>query len=313
MELQSERPLLSILIPAYQYAEGVCRILGGIQPLSLGTCEVIVFDDSLDGEVEGAVAYWRGSTGMQVAYQRNRPPKGAAANWNALLDVARGEFCWLLHHDEFPIRTNFVEELIAVLRQNPEVDVLLLDCVLVDPASGWNRRHLPIWLRTLVVQRFPYYLFRRNVIGPTSSLVVRRALYPRFDVRLRWLIDVDAYVRLLRITKRLKLCPQIQIGSLLRRVDSITARLGSSIPQLGQEERAYLREVHPEDGFWLAPVASESVWNRLIRVSEIVGWNVMRVCTRIVALCCFGAVPRAVIKQAIHPQRTRAPSSAPAP
>jgi len=292
-------PLLSILLPAYRYREGVRRILSLLQPLPFADCELIVLDDSPDDEVEKEVMRWCSATGMQVAYQRNRPALGAAANWNALLDKARGKYCLLLHHDEFPLGGRFVMNLIQELRKDPDVEVIMLDCVLIDPQNGRCRRHLPTWLRAFVINRFPQYLFRRNVIGPTSALVVRRSLYPRFDERLRWLIDVDAYVRLLKVAKSLRLCPQIQVGSILGQANSITACLGTSIPQIAREERAYLEGVHHTNSLWLGPVRHETILYSMLRACEAVCWNLMRGLTRITAMFCAGPVPRLVVQQAM--------------
>lgn len=299
--VSNEKPLLSILLPAYRYREGVHRILSLLHPLPVADCELIVLDDSPDDEIEQEVMRWCSATGIQVAYQRNRPALGAAANWNALLDKARGKYCLLLHHDEFPLGDRFVMNLIQELRKDPDVDVIMLDCVLINPQNGQCRRHLPTWLRAFVVNRFPQYLFRRNVIGPTSSLVIRRILYPRFDVRLRWLIDVDIYVRLLKVAKCLRLRPQIQVGSILGRADSITTGLGSAIPQIAREEQAYLKEVHHTTSLWLGPVGNELILHSILLACEAVCWNLMRGLTRITAVFCGGPVPRSVIQQTMKP------------
>jgi glycosyltransferase involved in cell wall biosynthesis len=292
-------PFLSILLPAYRYREGVHRVLSLLQPLPFADCELIVLDDSPDDEIEQDVVRWCSATGMQVAYQHNRPALGAAANWNALLNKARGKYCLLLHHDEFPLSNHFVINLIQELRKDPDVDVIMLDCVLIDPQNGRCRRHLPTWLRTFVVSRFPQYLFRRNVIGPTSSLVIRRTLYPRFDVRLRWLIDVDVYVRLLKVAKCLRMCPQIKVGSILGRTDSITTGLGSSIPRIAREERAYLEGVYHTTSPWLGPVHNEPILHSMLRACEAMCWNLMRGLTRITAAFCVGPVPRSMVQKAM--------------
>lgn len=296
------KPLLSILVPAYCYGDGLVRILTRLRLLPMEDCELIVLDDSPDDGVEQEVVRWSSATGMQVAYQHNRPALGAAANWNALLDKARGKYCLLLHHDEFPLGHNFVMNLIQELRKDPDVDIFMLDCILIDPQNRRCRRHLPTWLRTFVVKRFPQYLFRRNVIGPVSTLVIRRMLYPRFDERLRWLIDVDVYVRLLKVTRRLRLCPQIQVGSILGRADSITAGLGSSIPQIAREERAYLKGVHHTTSLWFGPVCNEPILHSMLRACEAVCWNLMRGLTRIMAVFCVGPVPRSVVQRAMKTQ-----------
>lgn len=297
---EDNRPLLSILLPTYGYCEGVRRILSLLQSLPCPVCELIVLDDSPDDKVEQEVMYCCSVAGLRVTYQHNRPALGVPANWNTLLDKARGEYCLLIHHDEFPIGDNFVVNLIQELRKDPDVDVIMFDCVLIDPKNGCCRRHLPIWLRAFVVNRFPQYLFRRNVIGPTASLVIRRTLFPRFDTRLRWFVDVDVYVRLLKVIRRLKLCPQIQIGSIIGRSDSITAGLGPFISQLEREERAYLKGVHHTSSFWLGPICSEPISHSMLRFCEAVCWNLMRGFTRITAGFCNGHVPRSVVRQVMR-------------
>lgn len=296
--MNTSRPLLSILIPAYQYVEGIHRILTHLRLFD--DSELIIFDDSPNDEVELAVACWSKATGAKVSYKHNQPASGAVANWNALLDAARGEFCLLLHHDEFPIGDHFVRDLVATLRKYPDTDVVVLDCVLVSPNTGRNRRHLPTWLRVLVLNHFPQYLYRRNVIGPTAALVVRRSMYPRFDAGLQWLVDVDVYVRLLRVAKHLRLCPNIQIGSMLERSDSITARLGSSIPKMAQEERAYLRYKRSSSTLWLGSYPREPVVHGLLRSFETLCWWAMRGATRVAARFYPCPIPRAEAKKALR-------------
>lgn len=294
-------PLISILIPAYCYSVGIHRLLSCLQSLPFEHCELIISDDSPDDKVSAIVKSFI-DLGMPLTYQHNRPSAGVPANWNLLLDKARGKYCLLLHHDEFPLSEQFIYNLVRALLNDPDVDVLLLDCILIDQDHIRCRRHLPTWLRTLVVNHFPHYLFRRNVIGPPSVLVIRREIYPRFDMRLQWLIDVDLYVRLLKVAKRLRMCSELKIGSVLERPDSITASLGSSISRLSREERVYLSEVHHADCLWLGKVPNATKCVELIRALETVCWILFRVLTRILAYCSISPVPRSVIRHTLYAQ-----------
>lgn len=294
------RPRLSVLIPAYCYAPGLERILKALGEGYLNEWELLIFDDSPDNEIQELVSLFAIRSKCTLKYQHNKPPLGAAANWNALLDAARGEYCMLLHHDEFPLSEHFVHNLVQALRQDVKTDILLLDCVLADPGSGSCRRHLPMWLRTFVVRHCPNYLFRRNVVGPTATLVIRRSLYPRFDGRLRWLIDVDLYARVLKVTRLLRPCPHIQIGSLLGRADSITASLGSEIAGIEREERVYLQDRHPTARVWLGPRAGEPVLHGVLRACEAACWYGMRLVTRIATLFYPNPVPIAEVRQALN-------------
>lgn len=294
-------PLLSLLIPAYSYSEGVLLVLSHLEPVLRDLCEVIIFDDSPDNAVEEGVANWRKATCYPVHYQHNQPALGAIANWNALLDAARGQYCLLMHHDEFPLDSQGFRNLLDVLRQNPATDVVMLDCVLVSPQDGYNRRHLPTWLRKLVVSRFPHYLYRRNVVGPTAALVIRRTLYPRFDVRLKWLVDVDVYVQLFKQAPKILVCPEIGIGSILHRSDSITARLGSAIPRILDEERTYLRASRGTDGNWLGPHPEEPLLHKVWRGLETAAWCGLRAWTRLLSLLQLHPMSPSIVQQALQP------------
>lgn len=291
--------LLSVLIPAYQFADGVARILNGMAKYDCSEIEIIIFDDSVDDLVEKLCLARVDAFCGSMRYLHNRPSLGAVANWNALLASARGEYCLLLHHDEFPIGDHFIPDLIVTLRNHPDTDVVMLDCVLVAPKTGRNRRHLPMGIRALIVNYFPLYLYRRNVVGPTAAFVVRRSIYSRFDERLQWLVDVDVYVRSLRLAKRLLLCPNIKIGSLLGRTDSITARLKSSIPRVAEEERAYLRERYG-NSFWFGPCPQELGVQGVLRLCDTVCWWAMRFLIRMASRFLSDPVSRSEALRAMH-------------
>jgi hypothetical protein len=268
--------LLSILVPAYAYPEGVRRILEACTAGRRRDVEVIVSDDSEDEGVARVVGSFDAS-GLEVSYRHNRPALGPAGNWNALVGMARGEYCLLIHHDEFPLTPGLPDALATELEAHGRPDVLLLRCVLVEATTGRNRLHVPDWLRELVVRRAPGYLFRRNVIGPLSVVVARRAVYPRFDASLRWLIDVDACYRLLRSAGSVRFCRSMAIGSMGTRRGSITAGLGERVSSIAREERRALRVTH---GSGIAGLKLDSGWPRALGWVEGVAWLVFRALTR---------------------------------
>lgn len=268
--------LLSILIPAYGYAEGVGKILsslGGDQPDEL---EILISDDSRDEQVSQLVADISRQYQGKLLYRRNRPGLGAAANWNSLLEEALGKYVLLLHHDEYPLGERFAERALSLLSMAPEVDVFVMECVLKSSTGADVRPHLPEMIRKLVLKHLPSYLFKRNVVGPVSCLIAQRALYPRFDERLRWLVDVDAYFRLRQSTDRWRVCGELKIGSTLGRKDSITASIKGELKDIDAQERVYLSQKHPVARVWLAP---RKYW--IANALEFIAWVSMRVFTRL--------------------------------
>jgi glycosyltransferase involved in cell wall biosynthesis len=267
---------LSILIPAYGYAEGVERILSGLWVDPPNELEILISDDSRDEQVSKLVADFSPRYRGKLRYIRNRPSLGAIANWNFLLEQASGEYVLLLHHDEYPLGENFARRALGLLSAAPEIDVFVMECILKSPAVTDIRPHLPGMIRKLVLKYLPTYLFKRNVVGPASCLIARRALYPRFDEHLRWLVDVDAYFRLRQATGMWRVCGELKIGSTLGRKDSITASIKNDLMDLDAQERVYLSQKHPVVRVWLTPRLH---WT--MNALEGIAWVSMRVITRL--------------------------------
>lgn len=280
-------PVLSIVIPTFEYAIGIRRILRILSEDCPSSIEILISDDSLSDEVFYVVKEYAEAS-QKIFYHRNCPSLGASENWNAVLERAKGKYCLLMHHDEFPLSPFFIESALSVLRKHPKIDVLMMDCLLVSDNGKIARRHVPNLIRTWIVRHAPSYLFRRNLIGPTSVLIIRRSLYPKFDGRLRWLVDVEAYFRLRRSTNCWHTCEHLQIGSLLGRCDSITANMGAKIKEIRRQELEYLALKHPEASLWLHTNS-----NQWIYALESTLWALMRVLTRLYGciLSLFNILP----------------------
>ena len=269
---------VSILIPAYNHAAGVARVLETVIDRNNGL-EVIVFDDSTSAEVRHTVAAYKNAF-ESLIYQNNQETLGktlgAPDNWNALLDAASGEFVMLMHHDEYPLSTSFYDEMSEAIANNPSADVFLLGLRLVDRYASPLRMHAPYWLRYLTSSRFPGYLFRRNVIGPTGTLVIRREIVPRFSANLKWLVDVEFYFKLFSSDIDVVACPHAIIGSVQGEHQSITEMLGADIDEI---ERRELRDLALSFGgrsIWLLPTLG---W--VARALELTPWTIWRCISKV--------------------------------
>src|SRR5487761_2410319 len=127
---QPSCPVLSILIPAYNYADGVCRIVSPLLREARTDIEILVHDDSSDSAVEAAIQ----GLGPHdyLRYTWNSPALGAVPNWNSLLKKASGQYVILIHHDDFPLSETFASEVLDELEQNDWPDALILSCLAYD-------------------------------------------------------------------------------------------------------------------------------------------------------------------------------------
>ncbi len=264
---------LSILAPAYRYPDGTQRILEALSPLPDGV-ELLISDNTPNKSVSDVVARYE-SPNLQ--YWCNTPALEAVPNWNLLLDRATGDYVMLLHHDEVPLGRDYLALLRATIEAT-DADVLVQSILLMDASMRPLRPHVPLWLRDWVIRRTPGYLFRRNVIGPTAALVVRRSLYPRFNPALRWLIDVELYVRLRQATSNWQSTPKLRIGSVQDTHQSLTASLRNELKEVDAAERELLRPDFPQAAAWLGAGRSA-----LLRLVEEGLWKAFRIVQAIAA------------------------------
>jgi glycosyltransferase involved in cell wall biosynthesis len=263
--------LLSILIPTYHYPEGVRKILRALSNASRDQVEIIIGDDSIDDEVSISISEFNFNYPGLVSYIKNSPSLGAVKNWNMLLNKATGKYILLMHHDEFPISESWMASTLAKLGSSNSPEIILMPCFLFDEINSRIRLHLPRFIQTFVVNFFPSYLFRRNVIGSASCLIIRRDLYPKFDENLRWLVDVDMYWRLLSARKNLVIEPDLQIASISNRQSSITQSMASELHEVLISELDYLNQKYPNSSVWLVPKL-----HRTLFMGETILWGAFK-------------------------------------
>jgi hypothetical protein len=177
----------------------------------------------------------------------------------------------LMHHDEMPLGSKFLFDLRAILLTAEAPDALVLKHYIYSPERKILREHVPSWFRKIILKHAPSYLFRRNVIGPTACLVIRREIVPRFDPELTWLIDVDFYYRLFSKKLRWVVVPNISVASQQRVSGSITAAISSNLNAIGGYERKYLSGSHFQARMWLDRASLAPV-----RWVEAVAWGFFR-------------------------------------
>ena len=272
-------PLLSVLIPAYNFPEGVGRALASMGPLRGRTdVEVVVSDDSTDmARAEAIEQLTAGCDG--VRYAHNRPPLGAARNWNHLLRQARGKYCLILHHDEYFESSSVLADILQVLAAPHAPDGVVLPCK-IDKGGRQLRRHMPTALSRWVVRRLPGYLLRRNVLGSPSVWVLRRSRYEPFDERLQWYVDVELYARVLaRRSTRWVFLQGSGIVSDLSLETSITRTLKDGLVEVRRCELELMQRSGAlvGRGSWLMGTAALA---RVARPIESLAWAAFRVMWR---------------------------------
>jgi glycosyltransferase involved in cell wall biosynthesis len=173
-------PLVSVIIPAYNAAQGLERTLTSVMAQDYAPFEVIVVDD---GSIDGTAAILRSASGIRCLRQENAGPSAAR---NRGVEEARGEFLAFVDADDEIPPTKLAVQ-VGYLQAHPESGgVLGRQEVEIEGAGA------PEW-----IGRDPVFGDFAGV--PLMSLVVRTELFRQlggFNPSLRIAEDRDLLVRM---------------------------------------------------------------------------------------------------------------------
>lgn len=188
-------PAVSVCIPAYCNPLTLQRTLQSVATQEFTDYEVVVTDDSPDESLETIVRC--ADIPARVSYQRNATRLGSPENWNHCVSLAIGEFVKILHHDDWLSSRHSLGEYVELMRRNPRSNLGFSATIVSNPDGTMQRIHRPSRWLLAVVTRNPRRLFPWNLIGSPSASIYRRSGAISFDSRLRWVVDLDFYIRML--------------------------------------------------------------------------------------------------------------------
>lgn len=190
-------PKVSICIPAFQQPNLLRRCLQSVQVQSFKNYEVIVTDDSADDCLKSVIEEF--TTRIPITYIKNTKNMGSPANWNHGMQNASGEYIKILHHDDWFLDENSLADFVEMLEKNPEVNLAF--CSSRHYKSGVHiSSHAPTLEQLNFLFADEKNLLIGNLIGAPSAVIFRRCGL-LFDNNLKWVVDIDFYIRLLSLNK----------------------------------------------------------------------------------------------------------------
>jgi glycosyltransferase involved in cell wall biosynthesis len=203
--------LISICIPAYKRVDFLERLLESIAIQSFKSFEVIVTDDSPDESVAALCRQYQQRL-PALKYFRNESTAGTPANWNRAISHASGKWIKLMHDDDWFSGQDALEKFASYAEKN-DSDFLFCDYINVEMETGRETLVYPSKYRLKQLERCTPTLLYRNIIGPPSVVMHRNDKLIRYDEELKWLVDIEMYIRTLK-TNRLSWisAPLIKVG-----------------------------------------------------------------------------------------------------
>lgn len=185
---------ISILIPAYRRTNYLGRLLDSLEMQTFRDFEVIVTDDTPGEEVRSFLST-RSQT-FPLHYIKNEQAKGTPLNWTAGLPYAKGEWIKIIHDDDWLSNANALQSFYDATHVKP-------DCIFSGYYAFYEADHSKQDKTITQTQfkrilRHPYLLFANNIIGPPSVLMFHRSMQELYDPSLKWLVDLEGYVRMMK-------------------------------------------------------------------------------------------------------------------
>jgi glycosyltransferase involved in cell wall biosynthesis len=187
--------MVSVCIPTYNKPHLFVRCLDSVLQQDYADYEIIVSDDSTNDLISDIV---RKRNIPNLSYVRNHPALGAPANWNNAMQMARGEFIKIMHHDDYFTRNDALSLFIKAFKEKPGAGLAFCSVRIYYKES--DDEHIVRHTRTQLVRlrRQPEFLFFKNIIGNPSATMFRPMPGIEFNSAYRWLVDVDFYIRYLQ-------------------------------------------------------------------------------------------------------------------
>lgn len=190
---------VSICIPAYNNVSSIDRLLKSIRLQTFQDYKIYLTDDSDGQDVENLIS---GYINSDIVYRKNKTRLGPTANTNAALRMAKGEYIKVMHHDDCFTEADSLMRLVQLLEDRPDADLAFCGTKEIKYNEDGSVNEEESFVRSISeVERWQLdtdirNLFLVNMIGAPSAVLVRNKNI-MMDENLKWLVDIDWYLRIL--------------------------------------------------------------------------------------------------------------------
>jgi len=188
-------PFISICIPAYKNTKYLKVLFESIESQTFKDYEVIVTDDSPSNEVMLICNEFKNK--FSLVYKKNIPALGSPKNWNEGMKMANGEWIKIMHDDDWFSSSTSLEQFAIIAKNSKNIDFFFsafTNCSI----DGLQKKQIPNkWIQNKL-KKSPLILFRKNYIGHPSTTLIKNNLYLNFDEKLKWVVDFEFYIRILK-------------------------------------------------------------------------------------------------------------------
>jgi glycosyltransferase involved in cell wall biosynthesis len=184
-------PRVSICVPTCNRPELLKRALQSIFSQEYADFEVVINDNSSDDSSGRLVESFSQN---RLRYHKNPIGLPPTENWNTCLDRAQGELVKVLFDDDWFVSPRSLGRMVELMDRSPGVGFAFGASHNIGESKQWVSSVSSS--RAKFIFQFPQSLFWGNFIGSPSATIFRKGPL-RFDPKLKWLVDLEFYIRCL--------------------------------------------------------------------------------------------------------------------
>lgn len=191
---------VSICIPAYENADGIKRLLDSVRVQKYSDYEVIITDDSKTEQVKELAQTYIDSGddfSSKITYCKNETRLGAGNNWNHAIDLSKGDYIKIMHHDDWFSTEDSLGGFVRMLDENPQAVLAFSGTYQVTLETNESFARFISENDLEELEKDYRYLYLEQVIGAPSATIYRRTNL-RFAPELSWLIDAEFYMKVFK-------------------------------------------------------------------------------------------------------------------
>lgn len=196
----SHPPLVSVLIPTYNYARFLPQAIRSVLAQDYPNLEILVSDDaSPDSSAQAIRESVQDDPRVRVVIQPAN--LGMVAHWNWCLGEARGRYVKFMFGDDAFNSAHAITQLVELLETHPTAAIATCARRVMDESSRpldlWNQlREEGLHDGRAMIRRC--FLSNQNLIGEPSAVLLRRSALDRgFSPAFRQLVDLELWLHLL--------------------------------------------------------------------------------------------------------------------
>lgn len=198
-----DNPKVSVCIPVFNGSAYIAEAIESVLAQTYNNFELLVCDNCSTDSTEEIV---RSFKDQRIRFVRNTRNLGLVGNANRCLDLARGEYICILHHDDIMLPDNLARKVL-LLDEHPGVGFVHSNIFLIDSDGNiveeniWNKDSARDYIEdgSAVFYRFLEYLPLGSSIF-IGAVLARRSCYERvgeFSPELPHCNDSEMWMRMM--------------------------------------------------------------------------------------------------------------------